>query len=606
MPIRLLPPEVAARIAAGEVVERPASAVKELVENALDAGATAVRIETTGGGLESIRVVDNGVGISPEDARLLFQRHATSKLANDDGLGRVATLGFRGEALHSLTAVADVEVLTRTAAASAGLAVRPGAGGQGRQTPRGAPQGTSATVRGLFQDIPARRKFLRSPQAETARIQAAILPYVLAYPAVRITLVADGRASIASPGDGTLREAVAAIYGGEVARSLLEVSSEGEGPMTVAGLTSPPDLHRANRGYITLFVNGRPVQSRSLTYAVAQAYQGFLPVGRNPIAVLFLTVPPDEVDVNVHPTKAEVRLTRERDAFAVVQRAVREAVVTGSPVPHVAPLGPATRGPSAAPRFWSGRGGHGVPPPDRAAPWPATTAGEPGRSALAYPPPPGPAQAAPEEMEPGAIPQEGLQSGLLPVEALPALRVLGQTQETYIVAEGPTGLYLIDQHAAHERVLYERVLAAAARLDTETQGLLAPVVEELSPLQDDLAASQGELLARYGWLLEPFGPRSYLVRGVPAVLARRAPAQAFLDVLDSLLETADLPSWEERIAATVACHGAVRAGETLTREEMGAMIRDLELARQPQTCPHGRPTMVHLSSSFLDREFRRR
>jgi len=596
MPIHVLPSAVAARIAAGEVVERPASAVKELVENALDAGATVVRVEITGGGLELIRVVDDGAGIPTADARQLFQRHATSKLSTADDLGRITTLGFRGEALYSLSAVADVEVLTRTAGDEIGTGLEASGGRLTGHQPRGGPRGTAVTVQRLFQHVPARRKFLRSPQGETSRIQAALFPYVLAYPSVRITLVSDGRTSIASPGEGGLREAVAAVYGGEVARALLEVADGRGGPLTVEGLASPPDLHRANRTYISLFVNGRPVQSRSLAYAVVEAYQGFLPTGRSPIAVIFISAPTDEVDVNVHPAKAEVRLHREREVFGLLQRAVREALVARSPVPSIAP----TARSGLAVRF-GGLGARAGTSPSAAPAWP----GAPwGTGALGYPPPPATAD-APSGDDDGA--QSGaLQGGLLPVEALPALRVLGQAHETYIVAEGPDGLYLIDQHAAHERVIYEQLRESAARQAPEVQGLLAPVPEELTPLQDDLVRTQGQLLTDFGWVLETFGPRSYLVRGVPAVLSRRPPAQAFLDLLDGILEAADLPSWEERVAATVACHGSVRAGATLAREEMVEMVRRLERAQQPHTCPHGRPTMVHLSSSHLEREFRRR
>ena len=587
MPIHVLDPGIAARIAAGEVVERPASAVKELVENALDAGAASIRVEVTNGGLDTIRVVDDGAGIPAAEAHHLFQRHATSKLSSADDLDRVATLGFRGEALHSLAAVAEVEVLTRAASDEAGVRLLANDGRLRSQEPHGAPRGAAVTIRRLFRNVPARRKFLRSPQGETSRIQATLLPYVLAFPGVRFTLVADGRTSIASPGDGALREAVAAVYGGEVGRAMLEASGEGAG-IAVEGLVSPPNLHRANRTYISLYVNRRPVQSRSLAYAAVEAYQGFLPVGRSPIAVLFVTVPYDEVDVNVHPAKAEVRLSREREVFGLLQRAVRETLVAQSPVPQIAPAawgGAARAGPSDAPPISRPVGPAHFP-------------------ALGYPPPPTPAGFRTGDRAEEATP--GLQGGLLPVDALPTLRVLGQAHETYIVAEGPDGLYLIDQHAAHERVIFERLKQSAARREPEVQGLLEPVVEELSPLQDDLVHEQGQLLTDYGWVLEPFGTRSYLVRGVPSVLARRPPAQAFLDLLDGLLEASDFPSWEDRLAATVACHGSVRAGGNLSRDEMTAIMRDLERSPQPHTCPHGRPTMVHLSASHLERQFRRR
>ena len=290
MPIRVLPPQVAARIAAGEVVEGPASAVKELVENALDAGASAIGVEMEAGGLELIRVTDNGEGIASEDVAHLFQRHATSKLTSDEELEDIGTLGFRGEALHSLVAVAQVTLVTRRRGEESGSYIAAQESRVVRQEPRGAPVGTTVTARQLFQNVPARLKFLRSPQAAGGRVQRVVSLYVLAYPGVRFSLASDGRTVLTAPGNGGLQEAVRAVYGGAVAQALLPVSGE-SGDVRVGGLVSPPDVHRANRSYITLIVNGRPVQNRSLTFAVAEAYQGLLPGGRSPIAVISVSLP---------------------------------------------------------------------------------------------------------------------------------------------------------------------------------------------------------------------------------------------------------------------------------------------------------------------------
>ena len=594
MPILVLPPNLAARIAAGEVVERPASAVKELVENALDAGASAITVELADGGRELLRVVDDGAGIPEADTAHLFQRHATSKLTSADDLEAVATLGFRGEALYSLAAVAQVSLLSRPPAEAAGTYMEARDGHLLRREPRGAPPGTSVTVRRLFQHHPARQKFLGSARAELGRVERLLAPYVLAYPHVRFTLLSDGKSLLAAPGSGGLREAVAATYGAPAARALLEVpdrEGSAKSAVSVTGLVSPPELHRANRSYVCLLVNWRPVQSRSLTFAVTEAYRGFLPTGRNPIAILSISLPHSDVDVNVHPTKAEVRFRRESEVFAALQQRVRETLVAQAPVPTMDPslLVPpeSSLGLSSWPN-WGHASSHPLSPPPAGAGLPSL----PETAAARQPP----LDEPPEE--PGQPPPFS--------RSLPALQVVGQLRETYIVAEGPDGMYLLDQHAAHECVLYERIRSAAERRSPEAQGLLEPLVVELTPQQAEVTASHGELLERYGWGLESFGERSYLVRAAPAVLSRKGPAQALPDLLDSLLADEPFASWEERMAATVACHGSVRAGMPLIMAEMTEMVRLLEGTRQPHTCPHGRPTMVHLSASHLEREFRRR
>jgi DNA mismatch repair protein MutL len=430
-------------------------------------------------------------------------------------------------------------------------------------------------VRGLFRDFPARLKFLKSPQTEATRVQAAVSLYVMADPGVQLRLISDGRELFTSPGSGDLREAVSVVHGAEVARRLLAVAAESaDAEIKVEGLISPPDLSRANRSYVSIFVNGRPVAARSLLYAVGEAYYGLLPDGRHPIAIVKPQVPCEDVDVNVHPAKAEVRFRREDAVFRAVQQAVRETLLAQAAVPTIAvgyppPVPPS--GPGVARRV-------------------APLLPRPGRGDMQRPAP------APQQPPPSPT----------PLQALPALRVLGQVQATYIVAEGPDGLYLIDQHAAHERVLYERLRDAAARRSPEVQGLLEPVTAELSPQQAEAVRSHGEALAAYGWVLEEFGPQSFLLRGVPSVLKGKAPSQALIDLLDAIAADEGGETWEERLAATTACHGAVRAGASLTVAEMQEMVRLLERAREPHACPHARPTMLHLSASHLERQFGRR
>ena len=566
MPIQVLAPEVAARIAAGEVVERPASVVKELVENALDGGATSVSVEVQTGGLDLVQVTDDGAGIAAEDTAHLFQRHATSKLRAAEDLAAVRTMGFRGEALFSLGAAAWVTLLTRRREETVGVFLEARNGQAVRREPRGAPVGTTVTVRHLFRDLPARRKFLRSPQAELGRIQAVVASYVLAFPEVRFSLRSDRRQVLTSPGRGELADAALAVYGSQTAPALLSVEG-GDGDITVDGLISPPDVHRANRSYISLFVNRRPIQSRSLVHAVAEAYRGLLPIGRYPVAVLRIQMSPEELDVNVHPAKAEVRFRQENVVYSVLQRTVRQALVALAPVPTFDAV-PTSSTPMASPYVSPGS--------------PRRLSG-PSRPIDDRPPPSQP-----------------------PLQVLPRLRAVGQIQETYIVAEGPDGVYLIDQHAAHECVLYEQLREAALLQTPRSQGLLEPSTVELTPQQEEAARMQGELLAQYGWQIEPFGDQTVLVRAVPVILTKKEPGQALRDLLDSSLAETAMPAWEERVAATVACHGSVRAGVTLTVQEMTGMVDLLQGVKQPHTCPHGRPTMLHLSASSLERGFRRR
>ncbi|KPK46813.1 MAG: hypothetical protein AMJ77_05050 [Dehalococcoidia bacterium SM23_28_2] len=569
MTIRILPPEVSVLIAAGEVVERPASVVKELIENSLDGGASQVSIETRQGGLTAIRVSDNGKGIASSDLALAFHRYATSKVALAHDLDRITTLGFRGEALPSIAAVADVEVLSRPLDAVAASYLRLVDGKPVEQGTRGAPVGTTVTVLHLFAKQPARRKFMRSPAAENQQIASLISQYALAYPEVRFSLRIDGRQALLTGGSGQLADAVASVYGAEVAAAMLPMRWPVNGNGTtikIGGLTGPPHISRASRGYVSLFVNRRWVQNRRLTFAVEEAYSGMLPVGRHPIAVVDLRLPYEEVDVNVHPTKAEVRFRQESEAFTAVQRAVRQALLEQAPVPSAGVAGaePAAREETSPPPLWQRAfEGEGEP---------RTAAG------IAAPP---------------------------PRVTLPMLRVVGQIGNTYIVAEGPQGMYLIDQHAAHERILFEEISAARQRQALDAQGLLEPITVELSPRQQEIALAHDQVLSEHGFQLEAFGERTYLVRAVPAVLTGRDISHAFAEFLDTLGEEA-APDEQDRVAMTLACHGAVKAGQSMAPEEMRELVRRLEQSEVPHTCPHGRPTMIHMSTDLLEKEFRRR
>ena len=575
MRIRLLPPGLVSRIAAGEVIERPASVVKELIENSLDAGATRIDVQASGGGVSLLRVSDDGAGIEADDLEAAFTRHATSKLEDEADLHRIGTLGFRGEALASMAAVADVTLLSRTADSMGGAEIRVKNGEVIEQGPRAAPPGTTVSVRNLFRDVPARLNFLKSNAAEASRIASVVGAYALARPGTAFSLTVDGKESVRSQGNGDRRAAFASVYGAGTAARMLDVEWSGDSSgltLEVAGLTSPPDLSRGNRTFITLLVNGRLVQSRTLSFAVVEAYRGFLASGRYPVAVLDVRVDVGETDVNVHPAKMEIKFRDERPIFSAVRHAVTEAVEA------VAAPRPASVIASASPSPF--------------APLDETAASRPM-----------PVDAPISGLREAAAPTEGGQGAL----RVPVLRVLGQLGATFIISEGPEGMYLIDQHTAHERVLFDQLRRDHDRGEVRSQGLLEPLVVEMSPEEQEAVAEHGDLLAAYGFDNEPFGEQAVLLRAVPAGLAAVEPGRALHDVLD-YLQSDDLRgySWEERLMASVACHSAVRAGQTLSEQEMREMVRLLETADNPHACPHGRPIIVHMSTAQLEREFDRR
>jgi DNA mismatch repair protein MutL len=591
MPVRVLPPGVRAKIAAGEVIERPASVVKELLENALDAGATEVSVEIEGGGIRLIRVRDDGWGLTPDEVPLAFQRFGTSKIDDADDLLRISTLGFRGEALPSITAVAEVSFLTRPAAAVGGTLARFRGGNPAGQSPSAAPPGTAVTVRDLFKDYPARLKFLRSSGSEASQCARVVEQYALARPEVRFSFQSDSRTLLNTAGSGSTRDAAAAVWGQGVASALLEVGPYEDGLVTVQGLAGPPGVTRSTRGGISTFVNGRWVQHRALAYAAEEAYQGLLMTGRHPIVVLYVTVAPEELDVNVHPRKLEVRLRQEGGVFAAVQRAVRAALVSSAPRAGLGTVGTMPKGAAgfAVPTIGPYLPGVGGSP--RLGPLSPFVDDREDGSLPDRPSPPAFFSGAGEEVNGAAAAR------------IPVLRVVGQLNNTYIIAEGPTGMYLVDQHAAHERVVFERINQRLARDVWDQQGLLEPLLVEVPADEAPLLLQQQGALERYGFAFEPFGGRELLFRSLPGGV-RQGDLGLLLGELAAGLRARE--GWQERLATSMSCHSAVRAGDSLSTDQMRALLTDLEACQAPQTCPHGRPTMIHLSVSQLEREFGRR
>ena len=602
MVIRVLASELSDQIAAGEVVERPASAVKELLENAIDAGAHQIFVEILGGGVEQIRVTDDGHGIPAEEVELAFEHHATSKVATQEQLDAIATLGFRGEALPSIAAVSRLTLTTRPAQAQAGYLIEKRWGQPVRSGPHASPPGTSVTVADLFGNLPARRKFLKSASAESGRVHDLFSRYALAYPEIRFQLKSGGRAGLSTPGNGKWDEAFLAVYGPEVAGQMLEVA--GEDPETgyrVDGFAGAAGLNRANRTYMTLLVNRRWIQSRVLTFALEEAYHGLLPEKRYPMAVLNLTLPFSDVDVNSHPAKREVRFHHESRVYSLLQKAVRSALIAESPVPRLGganlPAGgrwPRRETPASAGFFRN--------PFDRFA-FDRNSSGAGLASPLATKAGDSSPYSAVSGLETYAGPAD---AAATPRQALPLLRVVGQIKLTYIVAESPDGMYLVDQHAAHERVVFDRLRQQAASNSPQSQPLLQPVSVELTPAQLEVLQSNVTLLASHGFQIEPFGESTYLVRAVPSVLNASDPARSFTDLLDLVAFEGLMRQQEDALTASLACHSAIRAGKALSDEEMRALLEQLEATDNPHTCPHGRPTLLHLSEYQMEREFGRR
>jgi DNA mismatch repair protein MutL len=577
--IERLPDTLVDQIAAGEVVERPASVVKELVENALDAGAGRVRVEVREGGIRSLAVTDDGWGMTPAEARLALERHATSKLRRSEDLAGVRSYGFRGEALPAIASVSRLRLLTRARGAGEGCRLAVEAGRIEESHAAAAPEGTRIEVAELFAAVPARRKFLKSPQTEWGHVSEWLAKAALALPSVHFDVRRDEREALAWPAVDDPLERIAAVLGETEAEGLVHAARDA-GDLALDLFASRPDRHRATGAGLHLFVNGRPVRDRLLRHALLEVYRDLLPRGRFPTALLFLRVAAGGVDVNVHPAKWEVRFADPRAIHHLVSVTLRDAL---------------------ARRSWLG--GEAAPPaqhaPDRVRERPAAASG-PGDWLFA-----GRASEAPDVAPPPAQALRPFRFG--------ELRVLGQLLGTYLLLEAKEGLLLVDQHAAHERVLYEGLRAGWLAGGVPRQPLLLPETLELeAPALAALAARADAALA-LGYEVEPFGESAVLVRAVPALIAERDPLGALRGLADQLRTAGEgapgaasrLLDPADRWFASVACHAARRAGETLRPEEQRALADALDAIPWAPTCPHGRPVAVPISEAEIARRFGR-
>ncbi len=576
MPIRVLPPVVVNQIAAGEVVERPASVVKELIDNAIDSGATRIEVLVEGGGVGSIEVIDDGCGIPQDELPLAIAPHATSKVSALGDLEHIATMGFRGEALASIGSVARLSIRSRPGDADAGGEIVVDHGETLGSRPAACPPGTRVRIDGLFGRVPARRKFLKSAQAETTRIRRVVRDLAAANPEIHFKLASGGRVLLDLPKAEAV-DRVAAIMGADVASSMLPISSEGEG-VSISGLVGRPDVARPTAQHQILCLNGRPVVDRSLRHAVKEAFRGLIEPGRHPTVAVFLSIPPDRVDVNVHPAKTEVRLRDDRLVFSALRRCIEAALRDADIVPAMS-----------------------FPDEERAVrpPQPALF----GRTATAEPSGFSPTAARAAVSPP--------QASELPVSVVETARPVIQVHRMFLVTEDAEGVLIIDQHALHERVMFERLIDRIADANLPSQRLLVPEMVDASADAIDAMETLGGMLSRLGFDLSASGPGTVAVHAVPSLLAeRRVSIGAFVvDLLDRAAELRDAADEETALRDVLdmmACKAAIKAGDALTERELADLLSMRERVERSSNCPHGRPTTVRLSIEELEKRFGRR
>jgi len=604
MPIRLLDAAVADKIAAGEVVERPASIVKELVENSIDAGSTSVTVDIINGGISSIRITDNGCGIPADEVATAFLRHATSKIFTEDDLYNIVTLGFRGEALASIAAVAKVQMLTRTAGSDYGTEVLINGGELERVNAAGCPEGTNIIVRDLFYNTPARRKFLKKSTQEAGYIGDMVSRLILAYPTISFKYITDGKTQLHSPGDGSMLSAIHAVYGKQIAENCISVDFT-QDEIRIIGYLGNRELQKNNRSYQTLFVNDRYIKNTVIGAAVASAYEGRLNIGKFPFFVLRMELPPVFVDVNVHPNKLEVRFADGLPIYNIVHLAVKSTLRQHQEIPVLYPEEEET--PEPLPVISTEEKPEQTYSQDKPIDIPAMPllyTNEAGKirdsgdgTNIIQP-------AANMQTEPT---QQPVQASMADVDLKDSYHVLGQMFMTYIIIEGKTDAYIIDQHAAHERLLYERLYAQWNKGEVASQSLLLPQVLSLNHTEYRLVEGLLPFLQELGYDIAPIGGLSLGIKAIPLLLGQTDTAAMITSLLDEnnsmrSYKTADLK--REKLMQ-IACKSAVKAGDSLTQAEVSQLMRLIKDEHVPLSCPHGRPILIKLTQRELELRFKR-
>lgn len=646
--IRILSDQVANQIAAGEVVDRPASVVKELLENALDAGATRIRIEVEAGGRKLIRITDNGHGMMRDDALLAFERHATSKIRSSDDLLSIATLGFRGEALPSIASISRLEMETRTEDEPSGTRIEIAGGKVMRVEDTGAPQGTTFAIHDLFFNTPARRKFLKSETTELSHVTALVTHYALAHPGKHFELHSATHALLIAPPVRKSEERIFQVFGKETLDQLLSMAAErafdraglpepppwkrdedyaapDPGFLRISGFISKPELQKLNRNSIYVFVNRRLIRDRLILHAVSEAYRNILPPTSFPVILMFMEMPPHEVDVNVHPAKTEVRFRQQSLVHDFVRDSIRNTLIKTRPAAGF--LSALTTNPHATPSL--------MPP---VSPMPGEPESTPPDALPESDPPADPGQAAVFTLTP---PVPSLEETRLPfaeallaqtngigpdpqhacnaqtsvenedapsLSSLASLKPLGQLRESFILAVNDEGLWIVDQHVAHERVLFEKILREREVESVQHQRLLMPLLVELLPHQMVLFAHIAEELERNGFEVEPFGPRTIAIKAAPVGLEGKELERTLMEVLEQSErenQAQNLETLRTRIAASIACHSAIKVNMPLDPIRMEWLLAELAKTAHPTSCPHGRPIVLRYSWKDIQRAFQR-
>lgn len=590
--IQVLDQKTINQIAAGEVIERPAAVVKELVENAIDAGATAITIEIKEGGISFIRITDNGTGIPREDIKTAFLRHATSKISSPEDLLTVSSLGFRGEALSSIAAVAQVELITKERGEITGIRYEIEGGTEKTWEEIGCPEGTTFIVRNLFYNTPARRKFLKTKTTEGNYIQDLVLRFSLAHADIRFTFLSDGKNKLQTSGDGQVKTNIFYNYGNDVAKCLIPIQREEHGNR-LTGFIGKPELSRGNRSFLNYFVNGRYIKSTVVTKAIEDAYKEFLMNHRYPFVTLFLTIDSHVIDVNVHPTKMEIRFSNQEDIYHLFYQTIYDALKQSTLIPEVS-LEPEKKQKVVVPE---------MPPKRSAEPFEVV------RQERNY-------SVAASEKTSSSEPEKKIeynQLNLLKEELVredkPQFRIIGQVFDTYWLLEYQSELLIIDQHAAHEKVLFEKLMNRLKDKEGLTQNLAAPVVISLSGREQEVLKRNQEIFEQIGFRFEPFGDREYLITGVPADFLNISSKDLFLEMLDSMLEERaadkDNPEMVLNHCATMACKAAVKGNNRLSFAEAKSLFEQMLQMEQPYHCPHGRPTTIAMSKQEFEKKFKR-
>jgi len=598
--IRVLDEDTANKIAAGEVVERPASVVKELVENALDAGAREIKIELQDGGKRMIRVTDNGTGMSREDAVICLQRHATSKIVSADDLFAVRTLGFRGEALPSIASISRLEILTRRDGDDSGTRVVCEGGQVKEVSDAGAPVGTSITVSDLFYNVPARQKFLKTAQTELGHIIELVNRFVISHFEADFALVHNERQTFRSPGSSRVQDAILTVFGRDAAEAVMPVEGE-SGPYMVRGFVSKPAYSKPSRSGQMFYVNRRFVRNRNLIHALDDAYRGILPQGRFPLLVAFIELDPALVDVNVHPTKIEVKFTREWEVHQLLSSCIRDALASSSVTPSGVDTLPTAMPTVQRPSFAAPQGVRS----NMNAPSTADLAAF--RGALAA--------KLDESVRSAVMPRPSSEDGAQPRSEEPVgdpgdmlhdVTVIAQARNMYIIAHNAHGILLIDQHVAHERILYDHLTNRKGEL--QVQRLMMPFTLNLGRREAMVLANKLDDIRSLGFDIEPFGKDSFVVRGIPALIAEKNYEEILRDTIEELTELTlakRLVVQREAVLTTSACKMAIKAGDRLSPDEMARLVGDLRKTSNPYLCPHGRPIVVCISNRELDKMFGR-